>query len=107
MGSVITAISRTPIGRFGGAFTPLSAVELGAASMGGALDRAGLGAEHLSEILFGHVIQAEHRIRVTITGADAHNHAIYPDPAGGAPTVTIHRAPNMASLIELPVFDLE
>jgi acetyl-CoA C-acetyltransferase len=58
VGSVITAISRTPIGRFGGVFTPMSAVDLGAVSMRGVLERAGLGAEHLSEILFGHVIQA-------------------------------------------------
>jgi len=49
------------------------------------------------------VIDAGHRIRVTITGADAANHALYPDPAGGAPTVTIHRDPQHASLIELPV----
>jgi putative CocE/NonD family hydrolase len=52
----------------------------------------------------GHVIQTGHRIRVTITGADAANHALYPDPEGGAPTVSIHRSPETASMIELPVF---
>lgn len=58
MGSVITAIARTPIGRFGGAFTSLPAVDLGAVSMAAALQRCGLPAGQLSEVLFGHVIQA-------------------------------------------------
>ncbi len=58
MGSVITAIARTPMGRFGGALTPLQAVDLGAASMKAALERSGLAPESLDEVLFGHVIQA-------------------------------------------------
>jgi acetyl-CoA C-acetyltransferase len=58
MGSVITAIARTPIGRFGGGFQPLQAVELGAVAMQAALERSGLPAEQLDEVLFGHVIQA-------------------------------------------------
>ena len=58
MGSVITAIARTPIGRYGGGFLPLQAVELGAEVMKAALVRAGLGVEQLDEVLFGHVIQA-------------------------------------------------
>jgi putative CocE/NonD family hydrolase len=53
----------------------------------------------------GFVIDAGHRIRVTITGADADNHDLYPDPAGGAPTVSIHRSSERASYIELPVFE--
>ena len=58
MGSVITSIARTPIGRYGGGFQSLSAVELGALAMRGALERSGLPADQLDEILFGHVIQA-------------------------------------------------
>jgi acetyl-CoA C-acetyltransferase len=58
MGSVITAIARTPIGRFGGSFQPLQATELGAGAMQAALERSGLPAEQLDEVLFGHVIQA-------------------------------------------------
>ena len=58
MTSVITSIARTPIGKFGGAFHPLSAVDLGAAAIRGALDRAGLSPEKVDEILFGHVLQA-------------------------------------------------
>jgi acetyl-CoA C-acetyltransferase len=58
MGSVISAIARTAIGRYGGGFQPLQAVELGAEAMKGALERAGLPPEKLDEVLFGHVIQA-------------------------------------------------
>ncbi len=58
MTSVITSIARTPIGKFGGAFRPLSAVDLGAAAIRGALDRAGLRPEKVDEVLFGHVLQA-------------------------------------------------
>ncbi|MCB2223524.1 MAG: acetyl-CoA C-acyltransferase [Actinobacteria bacterium] len=58
MGSVITSIARTPIGRYGGGFQPLQAVDLGAAAITAALERAGLPPEEVSEVLFGHVIQA-------------------------------------------------
>jgi acetyl-CoA C-acetyltransferase len=58
VGSVITAIARTPMGRFGGALASLAAVDLGAASMRAALDRSGMEPGRLDEVLFGHVIQA-------------------------------------------------
>ncbi len=55
---VICSIVRTPIGKFGGAFTPLTAMELGGVAIQGALDRAGLDPGTVDEVLFGHVIQA-------------------------------------------------
>ncbi len=55
---VICSIARTPVGRFSGAFTPLTAMELGAAAIGGSLERAGLEPGSVDEVLFGHVIQA-------------------------------------------------
>ncbi|NNC92095.1 MAG: acetyl-CoA C-acyltransferase [Acidimicrobiia bacterium] len=58
MASVITSIARTPIGRFGGAFRTLTAVDLGAAAMSAALDRSTLNPEKVDEVLFGHVLQA-------------------------------------------------
>ena len=58
MNPVICSISRTPIGRFNGAYTPLTAMDLGGVAMSGALDRAGLPADQLDEVLYGHVIQA-------------------------------------------------
>jgi acetyl-CoA C-acetyltransferase len=55
---VICSIARTPIGRFNGVFTPLTAMELGGVAIRGALDRAGLDAPKVDEVLFGHVLQA-------------------------------------------------
>jgi hypothetical protein len=53
------------------------------------------------------VIDAGHRIRVTIAGADAANHALFPDPAAGAPTISVYRDSTHASYIELPHFAAE
>jgi putative CocE/NonD family hydrolase len=51
-------------------------------------------------------IDAGHRIRVTVAGADARNHATHPDPSGkDAPTVTIHRGGEHASWVDLPVMN--
>jgi acetyl-CoA C-acetyltransferase len=58
MGSVISAIARTPLGRFGGALTPLHAVDLGGVAIAAVLERAGLAPEKVDEVYFGHVIQA-------------------------------------------------
>lgn len=58
MNPVICAIARTPVGRFNGVFTPLTAMDLGGIAMKGALDRAGLPPEDLDEVIYGHVIQA-------------------------------------------------
>jgi acetyl-CoA C-acetyltransferase len=55
---VICSIARTPIGRFGGAFSSLTAMDLGARAIEAAVDRSGLPAEHIDEVLFGHVLQA-------------------------------------------------
>jgi len=55
---VITSIARTPIGRFQGVFTPLTAMELGGVAIRGALERAGLRPDRVDEVLFGHVLQA-------------------------------------------------
>lgn len=53
------------------------------------------------------VIDAGHRIRLTITGADAANHALYPDPEAGAPTISVYRDSMYASYIELPHYATE
>lgn len=58
MNPVICSIARTPLGKFSGVFTPLTAMELGSVAMRGALDRAGLPAANLDEVIYGHVIQA-------------------------------------------------
>lgn len=56
--SVITGIARTPIGRYGGALSPLRAVELGGHAIAAAVDRSGNDPGDYDEVLFGHVLQA-------------------------------------------------
>ena len=56
--SVIVAGARTPIGKFGGGFRDLAAVDLGAAAIEEALARAGVPADQLEYVIMGHVIQA-------------------------------------------------
>lgn len=58
MNPVICAIARTPLGKFNGTLTPMTAMQLGGVAMKGALDRAGLPADQLDEVIYGHVIQA-------------------------------------------------
>ncbi|NNF62948.1 MAG: acetyl-CoA C-acyltransferase [Acidimicrobiia bacterium] len=58
MGSVISAIARTPLGRFGGGLAPLNAVDLGGVAIKAALERSGLSPEKVDEVIFGHVLQA-------------------------------------------------
>ena len=56
--SVIVAGARTPIGKFGGGFRDLPAVDLGAAAIREALSRAGIPADQVDYVLMGHVLQA-------------------------------------------------
>lgn len=56
--SVITGLARTPIGRYGGALTPLRAVELGGEAIGAAVARSNLDPALFDEVIFGHVLQA-------------------------------------------------
>ena len=56
--SVIVAGARTPIGKFGGGFRDLAAVDLGAAAIREALSRAGIPADQVDYVLMGHVLQA-------------------------------------------------
>jgi len=58
MNPVICSIARTPIGRFGGVFAPLSAMDLAGVAIQGALERARLDPGQVDEVLFGHVLQA-------------------------------------------------
>lgn len=56
--SVILSAIRTPIGRFQGSLKSLSAPELGALVVRGALERAGLDATQIDEVIMGCVLQA-------------------------------------------------
>jgi len=56
--SFIVAGARTPIGKFRGGLAPLRAVDLGAAAIRAALERAGIGPDHVEYAVMGHVLQA-------------------------------------------------
>ncbi|MBL4576943.1 MAG: acetyl-CoA C-acyltransferase [Flavobacteriales bacterium] len=55
---VIVSAVRTPIGSFGGVFASLSATQLGAAAIKGALTKAGIDASEVNEVFMGNVLQA-------------------------------------------------
>jgi acetyl-CoA C-acetyltransferase len=54
---IISAV-RTPIGSFGGSLKDLSATQLGAIAIKGALQKAGLKADQVQDVLMGCVLQA-------------------------------------------------
>lgn len=55
---LLVAPVRTPIGKFGGALTALSAVDLGLAAASACIERAGLPIETIDQVVFGHARQA-------------------------------------------------
>lgn len=55
---VIVGAARTPIGSFGGSLSALGVVDLGVVAVKGALERAGVAAEEVQEVIFGNVLQA-------------------------------------------------
>jgi acetyl-CoA C-acetyltransferase len=57
-GSVIVSGARTPIGKFQGAFSGFSAMDLGAVAIREALSRAGLSGDQVDYVVMGQVLQA-------------------------------------------------
>ena len=55
---VIVSAVRTPIGSFNGSLSSLSATQLGAAAIKGAIEKAGIKADMVNEIFMGNVLQA-------------------------------------------------
>ncbi|WP_412063573.1 thiolase family protein [Rubrivirga sp. IMCC45206] len=58
MASVILSAARTPVGSFGGALSTVSAPQLGATAITGALDRAGVARDQVDEVILGNVVTA-------------------------------------------------
>src|SRR6476646_251755 len=54
---VIVSAARTPIGKFLGALSPLSAAELGGIAIKEALKRSGVNPSDIEEVIMGHVVQ--------------------------------------------------
>ncbi len=57
-GSVIVSTARTPIGKLSGAFSSLTAMDLGGVAIEAALERGGVGPEQVDYVIMGHVLQA-------------------------------------------------
>ena len=57
-GSVIVAGARTPMGRLLGGLKGMSAADLGAVAIDGALERAGVSGDQVEYVILGHVLQA-------------------------------------------------
>jgi acetyl-CoA C-acetyltransferase len=55
---VIVSAARTPIGRFMGGLSPLSATELGARAVRAALERSGIDPEDIDDVILGNVVSA-------------------------------------------------
>ncbi len=56
--TVVIGYARTPIGKFGGGFSSLSAMDLGGHAIAAALDRAGVAGDQVGYVVMGHVLQA-------------------------------------------------
>ncbi|WP_026928959.1 acetyl-CoA C-acyltransferase [Glycomyces tenuis] len=56
--SVILAAARTPIGRLGGALSEVPATDLAGTAIRAAIERAGLGADLVDQVILGHVLPA-------------------------------------------------
>src|SRR5215210_266984 len=54
---IVSAV-RTPIGSFGGNLAGISATQLGATAIRGALEKAGVAADQVNEVLMGNVVSA-------------------------------------------------
>ena len=56
--SVILGTARTPFGKMGGSLSSLEATDLGGQVIEAALERSGVGAEQVQQVVFGQVLQA-------------------------------------------------
>ncbi|NJC26038.1 acetyl-CoA C-acyltransferase [Neolewinella antarctica] len=81
---IVSAV-RTPIGSFGGQFSTLSAPQLGAAAIKGALEEAGVKPEHVDEVLMGNVVSAN------VGQAPARQAAIHAGIPNSVPCTTVNK----------------
>lgn len=82
---VIVSAVRTPMGSFGGALSSLSATQLGAAAIKGAVEKAGIKAEDVNEVYMGNVLQAN------LGQAPARQAAMFAGLSQDVPCTTINK----------------
>ncbi len=56
--AVVVGYARTPVGKFGGGLSSLTAMQLGGRAIAGAIDRAGIAPDDVGYTVMGHVLQA-------------------------------------------------
>lgn len=81
----ICSAVRTPIGSFGGMFKGVSATQLGAAAIKGALEKAGVEAKEVDEVFMGNVVSAG------LGQAPARQAAIFSGISNEVPCTTINK----------------
>lgn len=81
----IIAAVRTPIGSFGGALSTVSATQLGATAIKGALEKSGLAADKIDEVFMGNVLQAN------LGQAPARQAAIFAGLGNNVPCTTVNK----------------
>ena len=82
---VIVSAVRTPIGSFGGPLSSLSATQLGAAAIKGAVEKAGIKAVEVNEVYMGNVLQAN------LGQAPARQAAMFAGLSQDVPCTTINK----------------
>lgn len=85
MASVILSAARTPVGSFGGSLSKVAAPQLGATAIKGAIERAGVDAGEVSEVLMGCVVAAG------VGQAPARQAAIHAGVPDSVPCMTINK----------------
>ena len=81
----ILSAARTPIGSFGGNLSSVHASKLGAAAIQGAIEKAGVTAEQVQEVIMGNVISAN------LGQAPARQAALYADLPSGVICTTVNK----------------
>ncbi|WP_196889715.1 acetyl-CoA C-acyltransferase [Aureivirga sp. CE67] len=82
---VIVSAARTPLGKFLGGLSSVSAPKLGATAIKGALDKINLDAKHVDEVIFGNVLQAN------VGQAPARQAAIFAGISQDVPCTTVNK----------------
>jgi acetyl-CoA C-acetyltransferase len=81
----IVAAARTPIGSFGGSLAAVSATQLGAAAIKGALAKAGVPADQVNEVFMGNVVSAN------LGQAPARQAALFAGLSNNVPCTTVNK----------------
>ena len=86
---IVSAV-RTPLGSFGGIFANVSAVELGAAAIKGALEKGKVDPKNIDEVFMGNVCSAN------LGQAPARQAALAAGITNTAPSTTVNKSAHLA-----------